>query len=274
MLKNTKQKFKTIHHGLFTVICVSVQNKLWVSYMHVFCIFVFAPVQRNWACFTWKGALEIRSLLSSTSRAIYCYYCFSANNPGSSTVISVSVQNIQGRLLLFLFQCKTSRVVYCYFCFNANHPGSSTVISVSMQTSTSRVVYCYFRFSTNQHIQGYLLLFLFQCKTSRGVYCYLFQCKPVHPGLFAVISVSTHHRSFTVISVSMQNTTSRVVYCYFCSVQNSTSRVVYCYFCFSAQQYIKGQLLLIVLFLFQIYSNGLPVCAVWNWLHYILSQQT
>ena len=27
------------------------------------CFFVFAPVQRNWACFTWKGALEIRSLL-------------------------------------------------------------------------------------------------------------------------------------------------------------------------------------------------------------------
>ena len=33
------------------------------SYMHVFCIFVFAPVQCNCACFTWKGALEIRSLL-------------------------------------------------------------------------------------------------------------------------------------------------------------------------------------------------------------------
>ena len=31
--------------------------------MHVFCIFVFAPIQRSWACFTWKGALEIRSLL-------------------------------------------------------------------------------------------------------------------------------------------------------------------------------------------------------------------
>ena len=31
--------------------------------MHVFCIFVFAPVQRNWACFTWKGALEKLSLL-------------------------------------------------------------------------------------------------------------------------------------------------------------------------------------------------------------------
>ena len=36
-------------------------------YLHLFsacvCIFVFAPVQRKWACFTWKGALEIRSLL-------------------------------------------------------------------------------------------------------------------------------------------------------------------------------------------------------------------
>ena len=31
--------------------------------MHVFCIFVFAPVQRNLACFIWKGALEIHSLL-------------------------------------------------------------------------------------------------------------------------------------------------------------------------------------------------------------------
>ena len=27
----------------------------------VFCILVFAPVQRSWACFTWKGALEIHS---------------------------------------------------------------------------------------------------------------------------------------------------------------------------------------------------------------------
>ena len=35
----------------------------WVSYMHAFSIFVFAPVQRNWACFTWKSTLEIRSLL-------------------------------------------------------------------------------------------------------------------------------------------------------------------------------------------------------------------
>ena len=31
--------------------------------MHVFSIFAFAPVQHNWACFTWKGTLEICSLL-------------------------------------------------------------------------------------------------------------------------------------------------------------------------------------------------------------------
>ena len=31
--------------------------------MHVFCIFLFAPVQHNWTRFTWKGALAIRSLL-------------------------------------------------------------------------------------------------------------------------------------------------------------------------------------------------------------------
>ena len=34
-----------------------------MSYMHIFSIFVFALVQRNWACFTWKGPLEICSLL-------------------------------------------------------------------------------------------------------------------------------------------------------------------------------------------------------------------
>ena len=33
----------------------------WVSYMHA--VSIFAPVQRDWACFTWKSALEIRSLL-------------------------------------------------------------------------------------------------------------------------------------------------------------------------------------------------------------------
>ena len=33
--------------------------------MLAFSIFIFAPVQRNSACFTWKSALEIRSLLLS-----------------------------------------------------------------------------------------------------------------------------------------------------------------------------------------------------------------
>ena len=46
---------------------VSIFHRVLIllSYLHVFCSFVFAPVQRNWACFTWKGALEIRSLLLS-----------------------------------------------------------------------------------------------------------------------------------------------------------------------------------------------------------------
>ena len=34
-----------------------------VSYVHVCCIFVFAHVQRNSACLTGKGALEICALL-------------------------------------------------------------------------------------------------------------------------------------------------------------------------------------------------------------------
>ena len=41
--------------------------------MHVFCIFVFAPSQRNVACFTWKGALEIHSLLLLFSNEILEY---------------------------------------------------------------------------------------------------------------------------------------------------------------------------------------------------------
>ena len=31
--------------------------------MHVFCIFVLAPVQRNLACVIWKGTLEIHSFI-------------------------------------------------------------------------------------------------------------------------------------------------------------------------------------------------------------------
>ena len=45
--------------------------------MHAFCIFAFAPVQRNWACFTWKGALEIRSLLLLLTLPVFQYNCMS-----------------------------------------------------------------------------------------------------------------------------------------------------------------------------------------------------
>ena len=42
--------------------------------MH-FVLCVFGPVQRNWACFTWKGALEIRSLLLLLLLLLY-YFLF------------------------------------------------------------------------------------------------------------------------------------------------------------------------------------------------------
>ena len=44
--------------------------------MHVFCIFVFALVQSNLACFTWKGTLAIRLsllLLLSSSSLFLCH---------------------------------------------------------------------------------------------------------------------------------------------------------------------------------------------------------
>ena len=45
--------------------------------MHVFYSFVFALVQRNRACFTWKGALEIRSssLLFWLNGTVCRWYC-------------------------------------------------------------------------------------------------------------------------------------------------------------------------------------------------------
>ena len=42
--------------------------------MHVFCIFVIALVQSKWAHFTWKGTLEIHSLLSLYYYYYYYYY--------------------------------------------------------------------------------------------------------------------------------------------------------------------------------------------------------
>ena len=46
----------------------------WASYMHVSYIFLFALVQRNSACFTRKGALEIQSLLSSLLLFTYTWW--------------------------------------------------------------------------------------------------------------------------------------------------------------------------------------------------------
>ena len=43
---------------------VWIHMLFWVSSMYVIYILVFVHVQRNWACFTWKGALETLSLLS------------------------------------------------------------------------------------------------------------------------------------------------------------------------------------------------------------------
>ena len=46
---------------------------VWVSYsyMHAFCVFVFAPVQRNWA---WKGSLEILIIFFYYYYYYYYYY--------------------------------------------------------------------------------------------------------------------------------------------------------------------------------------------------------
>ena len=49
----------------------------WVSYKHVFCI---CTVQRTWVCFTWKGALEIRSLLSAYLSIYLSIYLSRARN--------------------------------------------------------------------------------------------------------------------------------------------------------------------------------------------------
>ena len=62
----TRPFYHTITHGslllLFAVLSVICM---------CFVFFVFAPVQRNRACFTWKGTLEIRSLLLLLFAIIY-----------------------------------------------------------------------------------------------------------------------------------------------------------------------------------------------------------
>ena len=47
-------------------------------------MFCIAPVQRNWACFTWKGALEIRSLLLLLLKSLgWLDLRTAGSNPGS-----------------------------------------------------------------------------------------------------------------------------------------------------------------------------------------------
>ena len=54
-----------------------------ISYKHVFYMFVFAPVQCNWACFTWKGTLEIRSLL-------LLLFCWPGFQPSTWVICSIN----------------------------------------------------------------------------------------------------------------------------------------------------------------------------------------
>ena len=68
----------------------------WVSYSytHVFRIFVSAFVQHNWAFFTWKGALEIRSSLLLSMISI------------NSLMVCLSPGYFTGCILLLLIQFK------------------------------------------------------------------------------------------------------------------------------------------------------------------------
>ena len=75
------------------ICCLHTADSLNGFYMHVFHIFVFAPVQRSWACFTWKGALEIRSLLLLLLLLLFSQaHCqgFSTGTPFSSPLLSVN----------------------------------------------------------------------------------------------------------------------------------------------------------------------------------------
>ena len=98
-----------------------------MSYMHVFCIFVFAPVQRNWACFTWKDALEIRSLLLLLFSGPHCRDIGSQTSSVCiSLVIMVQITNrfllpstdgIVRLLLDVLFVCLFVYLFCLFVCF-------------------------------------------------------------------------------------------------------------------------------------------------------------
>ena len=66
-------------------------------------IFVFEPVQRNWACFTWKGALEICSLLLLLLSRSWSWCCHRSKWVSGKQVLLLSVQSWWALLLLFLY---------------------------------------------------------------------------------------------------------------------------------------------------------------------------
>ena len=66
--------------------------------------FVFAPVQRNWACFTWKGPLEIHSSSSSGMAQKIC--------PNAENTISIKKASEGMHIMLLDYQLKFR----CFFC--------------------------------------------------------------------------------------------------------------------------------------------------------------
>ena len=78
----------------------------WVSYMLVICIFVFALVQHSSACFTWKGAVEIHSLLLLLL-PYYChsYYCYYNKNKYLQSVDLSSHLSALFHSHLYLYTC-------------------------------------------------------------------------------------------------------------------------------------------------------------------------
>ena len=77
MCAQTRPQFILFMGILFLCLIGCFSMYIWTPtvlsalYMRVFCIFVFPLVQRNGAGFTWKGALEIHSLLLLLLYSLY-----------------------------------------------------------------------------------------------------------------------------------------------------------------------------------------------------------
>ena len=75
----------------------------------LFCIFVFALVQRRWACFTWKGALEIQSLV------VVVVHMERRSRITIITIIRVVITAFH--ILTPLLLCSILKVLFCIFVF-------------------------------------------------------------------------------------------------------------------------------------------------------------